>query len=425
MTEFDRHAQELAKLLLPRGQSRGQPALLMQGVVERVFLGRVSVFLEGDTLFPISGIRYLRGFTPHAGDVVWIIRAGLDMWIVGILETKANAAPIETWRIVGATDQPAFQNSWVWWGNPYGTPGFALKNDGWVMLKGVAKNGSGSTAIIYTLPEGYRPPFNMKFSIISNDVAAVLQIKANGEVNMSAGGSTSYVSLDGITFPTKSFWDKAYGTDLWAYVLMQGGWNESVSDDGKLQVFLRPDGWNWLKGEMSGGTSPGAFMFLPESARLKHGQMVAGTAIGSSQIQLERAGTGFHVTGTNNANTLDGIHWWSDRSYHMQEWVAASFINSWANYDPGSGGNWQDVQYQKDSFGVTHIRGLADGAGKSSNIMFNLPVGYRPLEKKIFHTVKNIAGSTARLDVYPNGDVEGVNAVTDFHSCNVLFKAEQ
>lgn len=61
----------------------------------------------------------------------------------------------EDWHYVGATDEPAFENSW---GPDSGfmSPAFRIREAGIVDIYG--KFGGGSSATVaFTLPEGYRP----------------------------------------------------------------------------------------------------------------------------------------------------------------------------------------------------------------------------------------------------------------------------
>lgn len=60
----------------------------------------------------------------------------------------------EDWHYVGATDEPAFQNSWA---NVSGLPklAFRLREAGVVDIQGAISG--GSSTVVFTLPEGYRP----------------------------------------------------------------------------------------------------------------------------------------------------------------------------------------------------------------------------------------------------------------------------
>lgn len=103
-----------------------------------------------------------------------------------------------SWREVGATGQPAFQNSWVNFGTPYETAAFYKDSNGIVHLKGLIKSGTVNT-IAFTLPVGYRPLKALLFPNGSNGSIGISVIDSTGGVN-PAIGSNVYFGLDGITF---------------------------------------------------------------------------------------------------------------------------------------------------------------------------------------------------------------------------------
>lgn len=80
-----------------------------------------------------------------------------------------------------------------------------------VVLRGVAtsSNSSFSTQkVIFTLPEGFRPPNNGKLAfsaITSGSLAARIEISPNGEVAFAGGGASGWISLSGIFFSVDEF----------------------------------------------------------------------------------------------------------------------------------------------------------------------------------------------------------------------------
>lgn len=85
--------------------------------------------------------------------------------------------------------------------------------------------------------------------------------------------------------------------------------------------------------------------------------------------------------------------------------ITPTFINGWTHFSTISE-PWQRGGYWKDKNGIVHLVGLIKG-GTTANgtILFTLPVGYRPAKQEVF-IVTTING-TARIDVYPNGQVIG------------------
>jgi hypothetical protein len=91
---------------------------------------------------------------------------------------------------------PGFTNSWV---NDVGTCAFRKDQFGIVHLKGSMKNGTVGAAA-FTLPVGFRPKSQKRWAAATGfGGMAELQVNTNGTV-ISASGSNSWVSLDGIYF---------------------------------------------------------------------------------------------------------------------------------------------------------------------------------------------------------------------------------
>lgn len=119
------------------------------------------------------------------------------------IETDKITTGKEDWHEIGATGEPAFQNSWVNYNahlvSPYyATAGFYKDELGFVHLKGLVKSGTLST-IIFTLPEGYRPLERHLFDAQSDGANGRVDVSADGTV-LQQGGSTGYLSLEGIIF---------------------------------------------------------------------------------------------------------------------------------------------------------------------------------------------------------------------------------
>lgn len=105
-------------------------------------------------------------------------------------------------HVVGLQGEPAYTNSWTFYGAPYSKAAYFKDPVGWVHLTGVIKGGTvGSSA--FTLPPGYLPdvtpgPFAV-FSGSANSIGRV-DINADGTVVPQAPSSNASVSLEGITF---------------------------------------------------------------------------------------------------------------------------------------------------------------------------------------------------------------------------------
>lgn len=105
----------------------------------------------------------------------------------------------------------------------------------------------------------------------------------------------------------------------------------------------------------------------------------------------------------------------------QEAWITPTLLNDWVYYDYGP--EYDNAGYYKDSMGIVHLRGLIKSG--TSGDMFVLPVGYRPLMRKIF---PQICGNNtlARVDVSANGTVSGQVSNNAWVSLEgITFRAEQ
>jgi hypothetical protein len=105
-------------------------------------------------------------------------------------------APIEAWHEVGATGQPAFQNSWFNFGSPWSTMAFAKDSAGFVHLKGTLNVGTFGAAI-FVLPVGYRPAQNLFTPVAAQRNG---YIYADGTVEVAQLATNTTAGFDGIVF---------------------------------------------------------------------------------------------------------------------------------------------------------------------------------------------------------------------------------
>jgi hypothetical protein len=79
----------------------------------------------------------------------------------------------------------------------------------------------------------------------------------------------------------------------------------------------------------------------------------------------------------------------------------------WATYG-GSGAEFNEVGFYKDSVGVVHLKGLATqfcerNSNGTDSVIFVLPPGYRPAETEVQVTVAN--NTINRINVKATGEV--------------------
>jgi hypothetical protein len=122
--------------------------------------------------------------------------------------TPSKLAPIEGWQVVGAAGEPTFNVDWANFGGPYEPAAFRRDRDGRVHLRGGVKrptNTGGSN--VFTLPAGYRPPFNAVFPVASTDTLGnptpgYIEIYPDGRIYIYVETDDRFVSLSGISFFT-------------------------------------------------------------------------------------------------------------------------------------------------------------------------------------------------------------------------------
>jgi len=110
-------------------------------------------------------------------------------------------AAIEPPHVIGATNQPAFENGWSS-ALSANDEGLSFYKDTWgvVHLQGNAANVNPSTTTIFNLPTGYRPAKNLYFAVYgSGGSAAYVQVASSGDVTV-VGPAQNYVGLTNITF---------------------------------------------------------------------------------------------------------------------------------------------------------------------------------------------------------------------------------
>lgn len=114
----------------------------------------------------------------------------------GLVDYSSVVFHNEKWNVVGASGQPAFQNSWN-----FNTNNVRFKKDksGFLVMDGVAFGGSTGT-VVFTLPVGYRPATSKRFYGASNAVdTSQVYIATNGDVSISYTSNGS-VFLDSVRF---------------------------------------------------------------------------------------------------------------------------------------------------------------------------------------------------------------------------------
>jgi len=122
---------------------------------------------------------------------------------------RINITP-EDWIYVDGTNAPAFQNSWanlLSGGDPVSPLRFYLDPFERVHIQGVVDTGASGT-VIFTLPTGYRPTYQVKIATEATSSGgghgghAHILIDTGGDVygDFSGGGTATELYLDVVSF---------------------------------------------------------------------------------------------------------------------------------------------------------------------------------------------------------------------------------
>jgi len=120
----------------------------------------------------------------------------IQLWCDGTNVLLGN--PIVT---LGAWETPTLLNGWSNFDTSQYTPAsYCIDSLGIVRIRGLVTSGTvGDTTPIFTLPDGFTPPYRHIFSVVSNDALGRVDVDASGNVFVHIGNN-AYVSLDGINF---------------------------------------------------------------------------------------------------------------------------------------------------------------------------------------------------------------------------------
>lgn len=111
-----------------------------------------------------------------------------------ILQPTGTIEPFDSWHYVGASGQPAFENSWGNYDATYGPTRFIKTASGVVYIEGLVSNGTISTTLpVFTLPVGYRPTGpRLIRPTISNSALGRLDVTNAGLVIPYSGNNAWY-----------------------------------------------------------------------------------------------------------------------------------------------------------------------------------------------------------------------------------------
>jgi hypothetical protein len=218
IAEIDEPASPGFTVRVVEGQRSSSATPQPPAVTNSLHLRLAQVFVRAAGATPT--LSDLRQFTAALGGVLPVRTAAdrpdttqssqliyrLDIGAIEVLRgggwTTYRPPRADTWHPV------VFQNSWTNYGSPYPPAAYTLRDDGWVVLRGLIKSAATTDNIktVFTLPTGYRPVYRHLFSVRAHITGtARLDVDPNGEVvspYADTGLTTTWTSLDGVTFAT-------------------------------------------------------------------------------------------------------------------------------------------------------------------------------------------------------------------------------
>lgn len=156
-----------------------------------------------------AAVAYLDG-------ILTTVTAGAEVSAISVKTRVGGAAPAERYQLGQflsgykgtSTDVPSagnytwtgvtFDGTWVNMGAPYGDVEYTKDALGFVHLRGACK--TGATALITTLPAGFRPAATRTFAIWSTSATIYLLVESDGEIRAQTSGEAGPVSMDGVVF---------------------------------------------------------------------------------------------------------------------------------------------------------------------------------------------------------------------------------
>jgi hypothetical protein len=282
---------------------------------------------------------------------------------------------------------------------------------------------AGTNPVAFTLPPDFRPSWDVFVPVdMCNGTHGQLHISPSGDVTVQPqawADAQCFTSLDGVSFvqePDEGAQFPHYTTG--APLDLQNGWSGGHSDN-YLNETAGPFGTSYAGFEDIGdgvvrlwgaiatsGTNPIAFT-LPPGLRPAHNVFVPvdmyNGNIGrldiypNGDVQVEAEAGSW--PDAQLLTSLDGVTFVADTSATPPPTTPLSPQNGW------TGGPYGTASPQAAALGDTvYLQGAMTTSG-TNPVAFTLPPGLRPQYNR-FVLVDMCNGTSGRLDIYPNGDVQ-------------------
>lgn len=378
---------------------------VMQGIVYGLEAGTLSLLLRGQNLldadvFPVGGIRFLRSYTPHVGDSVWVLKNGADYFVLGTLQPAAQASDTV---FIGVDDGPPFLNNFSNFGSGFQPAQYYVDSDGWVNFSGMIKRSSalsttfGVVTNMWTLPSELWPAENKRFTVIVDNGAFttkswILEVRTDGTFGMfghtSMGNPDVWTSLENVRWMSSAVAVKRQHE--WVPFLYSGAWDwdKAALPYTPPGEWIRWDGLVRLRGRINAGTTRTMVSLTPEAGRRRYQKMFRAVTGGLTPAGQRIDFEAYRRTLTQPAGTvlsedvpLDSMQWLT--ALPDEAWTNIELRNSWTQH--ANTYDWPTAAYFIDGYGVLHMRGLlAGGTTALGTVVAWLPPGALPVSGRRF-----------------------------------------
>lgn len=371
--------------------------------------GQPRVTFDGEASTTSKGYAWVYGYTPSAGDRVYMVPVGQTYVIAGKIQTTLTYNQYVAFDLV---------NGWrAYDTNTYHGPSVTKTPSGLVSLSGLISSGTASvgTTVGY-LPLPFRPINDISFAVLGNGAAVGVDVIAStGAVVIGYGATNVWVSLNNITFNNGSGSGRAA-------VSWYSGWSDGDTDNPVL-TYKDALGRVWFSGsdKYSGTPTAETPMFQVNAAHRPSKQMHFPGYGASTWTNFDAKSTGDidYKTNGGSASFLKMGNLMYDEA-SVGGWTNASYLNGWVSANSAA---QPDASYLKDSEGIVHIRGLVK-SGTIGSTIFTLPSGMRP--RKTIVRICNSGNNAGRVDIKSDGSVVATSGTNAWFSLDgILFNAEQ
>jgi hypothetical protein len=200
-TPLPREIVSLSEKILQNDSKVFGSAQLRQGVITAIDVSTetCSLNFSGDMTNVVVGVSTLHSYAPLIGDVVWILKNGSDLLVIG----PVASSPGYQWTPI------SYPTGWSTWS---GFPDLAYKPDGlgrvW-FRGGVSVAASNGTGVKFTMPTGFRPAVQTQIMIpitatVNFTTMQRFAVDTGGGWNMlvASPSSTTFFSFDQASYPT-------------------------------------------------------------------------------------------------------------------------------------------------------------------------------------------------------------------------------